>query len=178
MTNAERLMTKELPNDESSEASEVAFWGAELSIVREGPEDGASKYDLEERTACFGEAVIDFAKTMPQGPVTNRLIDQLVGAGTAIGANYCEADDAVSRKEFFCPNLYLPKRSKGDEALSPDDRTSSAGPETFRARLVAGSTRIASDFLTRSFEASDDIELRHSFVISHSVIRHSRSVHR
>ncbi len=33
-------------------------------------------------------------------PVNNRLIDQLVGAGTSVGANYCEADDAVSGKDF------------------------------------------------------------------------------
>lgn len=58
------------------------------------------EYDLEERTAAFGEAVIDFAKSIPINPVTSRLVDQLVGAGTAIGANYCEADDAVSKKEF------------------------------------------------------------------------------
>ena len=57
-------------------------------------------YDLEERTARFGEAVIDFVKKVPQGPITNRLIDQLVGAGTSVGANYCEADDAVSKKDF------------------------------------------------------------------------------
>lgn len=57
-------------------------------------------YDLEERNAKFGEMVIDFAKTVPQGPLTNRLIDQLVGAGTSVGGNYCEADDAVSKKDF------------------------------------------------------------------------------
>ena len=55
---------------------------------------------MDERTAQFGEAVIDFAKKVPLGPLTNRLIDQLVGAGTSVGANYCEADDAVSKKEF------------------------------------------------------------------------------
>ena len=32
--------------------------------------------------------------------MNNRLIDQLVGSGTSVGANYCEADDAVSGKEF------------------------------------------------------------------------------
>ena len=32
--------------------------------------------------------------------VTQRLIEQLVGCGTSVGANYCEADDAVSKKEF------------------------------------------------------------------------------
>jgi four helix bundle protein len=56
---------------------------------------------LEERTARFGEAVIDFARTIPQDAVTNRLISQLVGAATSVGANYVEADDAVSKKEFL-----------------------------------------------------------------------------
>src|SRR6266513_1597018 len=58
-------------------------------------------YDLEERTAQFGERIIDFAKSMPQNAVTNRIISQLVGAGTSVGANYIEADDAVSKKEFL-----------------------------------------------------------------------------
>lgn len=58
-------------------------------------------YDLEERTALFGEAIIAFAKTIPRDVVTLPLISQLVRAGTSIGANYCEADDAVSRKEFL-----------------------------------------------------------------------------
>ncbi len=57
-------------------------------------------YDLEERTAIFGENIIDFLKKVPQGPITNRLISQLVGCGTSVGANYCEADDAVSKKDF------------------------------------------------------------------------------
>src|SRR5688572_18184336 len=58
-------------------------------------------YDLEERTALFGEAVIAFAKRIPRDPITLPLISQLVRAGTSIGANYCEADDAVSKKEFL-----------------------------------------------------------------------------
>jgi four helix bundle protein len=56
---------------------------------------------LEERTARFGEAIIDFAKRIPRGPLTDRIIDQLVGAGTSVGANYIEADDSVSKKEFL-----------------------------------------------------------------------------
>jgi four helix bundle protein len=58
-------------------------------------------YDLEERTARFGEAVIDFLKLVPVGPRTERLISQLTGCATSVGANYCEADDAVSKKEFI-----------------------------------------------------------------------------
>ena len=40
------------------------------------------------------------SKRIPVNPVTRRLIDQVVGAGTSVGANYCEADDAVSKKDF------------------------------------------------------------------------------
>src|SRR5437763_4161643 len=72
----------------------------ETTGMREEP-DETRVYDLEERTARSGESVIDFAKTIPQDAVTNRLIGQLVGAATSVGANYVEADDAVSKKEFL-----------------------------------------------------------------------------
>jgi len=58
------------------------------------------KYDLEERTAKFAENIVEFAKKIPITPVTQRIIPQLVGAGTAIGSNYCEADDAESARDF------------------------------------------------------------------------------
>jgi four helix bundle protein len=81
--------------------TENAFWCDDTeSIVREEP-DANRVYDLEERTARFGEAIIDFAKTIPHNAVKLRIINQLVGAGTSVGANYCEADDAVSKKDFL-----------------------------------------------------------------------------
>ncbi|MDR3642094.1 MAG: four helix bundle protein [Candidatus Doudnabacteria bacterium] len=57
-------------------------------------------YDLEERTALFSEAVIEFAKLVPQNAITTNLIIQFVKSGTSMGANYCEADAAESRKDF------------------------------------------------------------------------------
>ena len=57
-------------------------------------------FDLEERTAQFGEAIIRFVKKIPRNPENNRLIDQLVGCGTSVGANYCEANEGVSKKDF------------------------------------------------------------------------------
>ena len=77
-----------------------SFWDDGTGLVREEPEI-KRVYDLEERTARFGEAIIDFAKTIPLNPVTTRLITQLVGAGTSVGANYVEAGDAVSKKDFL-----------------------------------------------------------------------------
>jgi len=60
-----------------------------------------NKYDLEERKAKFGEDIIKFAKKIPKDSITISLITQLVKAGTSVGANYCEADDAESKKDFI-----------------------------------------------------------------------------
>ena len=57
-------------------------------------------YDLEERTAVFGENVIKYCQTLPKSNITAPLINQLVKAATSVGANYCEADDAESKKDF------------------------------------------------------------------------------
>ncbi len=58
------------------------------------------KFDLEERTAKFGEDIIRFAKRIHRDAVNLSLITQLVKTGTSVGANYCEADDAESKKDF------------------------------------------------------------------------------
>lgn len=81
-------------NDEDTEP-----WEGNDASLREEP-DVIVPYNLEERTALFGEAVIDFCAEIPLGPRTNRLVDQLTGCGTSIGANYGEADDALSKKDF------------------------------------------------------------------------------
>jgi len=57
-------------------------------------------YDLEERTAKFGEDGIKFCKKVPKNPITIPLITQLVKCTTSVGANYCEADDAESKSDF------------------------------------------------------------------------------
>ena len=59
-----------------------------------------TKYDLEERTANFGESFIIFCKLLPINIITRPIINQLIKAATSIGANYCEADDAESKKDF------------------------------------------------------------------------------
>ena len=65
-----------------------------------GEQHKESRFNLEERTACFGEAVVAFAKKIPATPVNLPLISQLVRSSTSVGANYCEADDAESGKDF------------------------------------------------------------------------------
>jgi four helix bundle protein len=62
--------------------------------------DARHAFDFEERTAKFGEDVVRFVKRIPFNPRNDRIISQLVGAATSIGANYCEASEAVSKKDF------------------------------------------------------------------------------
>ncbi len=73
-----------------------------FSLSEEPAQNGSQRhaFDLEERTAQFGEAIIRFCKKVPRSSENNRLIDQLVGCATSIGANYCEANEGVSKKDF------------------------------------------------------------------------------
>jgi four helix bundle protein len=69
--------------------------------MNDGIQDGKDRvYDLKERTAKFGEEIIEFVRKVPKDVITVPLISQLTRAGTSIGANYCEADDAESKKDF------------------------------------------------------------------------------
>src|SRR5262245_49088720 len=92
---------------EPTRGEESAFWtsrnggAGQAMVLHDGevtPEPGPT--DLIDRTAQFGEHIIRFAKKIPHIPENTRLTSQLVGAGTSIGANYCEADDSVSGKDF------------------------------------------------------------------------------
>jgi len=132
MTNDERMTKSERPHSRF----EDSFLDDGAGLVREEP---AAKrvYDLEERTAHFGEAIIDFAKTIPQNPITNRIISQLVGAGTSVGANYVEADDAVSKKRLSEKHRKLPEGSARNEAFSSDDCSGCAGTETASSNTLA-----------------------------------------
>jgi four helix bundle protein len=92
--------------DDAALTSESVFrsWAEQSEehalVLKEDARGIGSPPALDERTMRFGEAIIGFAKRIPRNPVNERLISQLVGAGTSIGANFCEADDSVSGKEF------------------------------------------------------------------------------
>ena len=85
---------------EGLEAAALEPWDAESAGLLSEDEETYRTFDLEERTTRFAEAVIDFLKPIPEGPKTNRLIDQLLGSSSSTAANYCEADDSMTLKEF------------------------------------------------------------------------------
>lgn len=70
------------------------------------------KYDLEERTAKFAKDIIDFVKKLPQNYIAKPLVSQLIRSGTSIGANYSEADEASSKKDFINKITIAKKETK------------------------------------------------------------------
>jgi len=69
-------------------------------------------YDLEERTAKFGENVIDFIRILPNSNLNYPLLNQIIRSATSIGANYMEADCAESKKDFKHKISICKKESK------------------------------------------------------------------
>jgi len=59
------------------------------------------KYNLEERTAKFGEKVIQFCRNVALTDIIRPLVIQLIRSATSIGANYMEANGASSKKDFL-----------------------------------------------------------------------------
>ncbi len=57
-------------------------------------------FDLEERTLEFAKKVIRLCKQLSQNVINNEVIGQLIDSSGSIGANYREANDALSKKDF------------------------------------------------------------------------------
>jgi len=85
-------------------------------------------YDLASRTQCFGSAIVAFARGVPLTPVTRLIISQLVRAGTGVGANYCEADGAKSRKDFRY-RIAICRREARETCYWPDMLTSAVSAQ-------------------------------------------------
>ncbi len=83
-----------------------------IQMTNEIQNPNDKQYDLEERTASFGENVIKFAKTLPINHINKPLISQVVRASTSTGANYMEADGAESKKDFKHKVALCKKESK------------------------------------------------------------------
>jgi four helix bundle protein len=58
------------------------------------------RYDLDERTYQFASSVMRFVKTLPRTIPNIEMVKQLVRSAGSIGANYIEASEALSKKDF------------------------------------------------------------------------------
>ena len=61
----------------------------------------AKQYDLEDRTEKFASDVIELCKRLQRNTINIELIGQVVRSSGSVGANYIEANEALSKKDFF-----------------------------------------------------------------------------
>jgi four helix bundle protein len=61
----------------------------------------STQYDLEDRTLKFAKNAIVFCKALPKTAIDGEITKQLVRAETSVGANYIEANEALSKKDFL-----------------------------------------------------------------------------
>ncbi|MBU1167151.1 four helix bundle protein [Patescibacteria group bacterium] len=72
----------------------------------------ASPFDLSQRTLEFGKRIIKLAKSLPNDSVNRNLVSQIVRSGTSVGANYCEADESDTKKDFKYRIMICRKEAK------------------------------------------------------------------
>jgi len=60
-----------------------------------------NKFDLEPRTLNFAKNIIKLCKTLPFDNINSVLINQIIRSSASVGANYREANDALSKKDFI-----------------------------------------------------------------------------
>ncbi|MFH1244926.1 MAG: four helix bundle protein [Candidatus Omnitrophota bacterium] len=92
------------------------------------------EYDLEERTEQFAKDAIQLCKKLSKNTINIELISQAVRASGSVGANYIEANEALSRKDFF--NRIKICRKEAKESRYWFRLISSANPE-FEKELKA-----------------------------------------
>lgn len=61
----------------------------------------SKQYDLEERTLKFARSIRNFVKKLPKTAANFEDIKQLVRSSGSIGANYIEANESLSKKDFL-----------------------------------------------------------------------------
>lgn len=58
------------------------------------------RYDLEERTLSFAKRVIEFVNKLDKTLSNIEIVKQIVRSSGSVGANYIEANEALSKKDF------------------------------------------------------------------------------
>jgi four helix bundle protein len=71
-----------------------------------------SKFDLEERVLRYAGRVREFVKKIPKTTANKPDSIQLIRASGSVGANYIEANEAVSRKDFIYRTKVSRKEAK------------------------------------------------------------------
>jgi four helix bundle protein len=110
-------------------------------------EKSSKQYDLEERTFAFAREVRAFVKTLPRTVANGEDIRQLVKASGSVGANYIEANESLSKKDFVLRIKISRKEAKESRYwLRLLDTGEKAAVEKARGPLIQEATELMNIF--------------------------------
>jgi four helix bundle protein len=117
-------------------------------------DDGAKRRDLEDRTFQFADAVRHFVKQLPRTVANTEDVRQLVRASGSVAANWIEADEALSKKDFLMRAKICRKEAKESRL--------------FLRLIDAGNTKNAADSRDSLANEARELTLIFSAIISKS----------
>jgi four helix bundle protein len=110
-------------------------------------ETSSKRYDLEGRTLVFAKAVRRFVKVLPRNITNQEDVRQLVRSSGSVGANYIEANDALSKKDFLMRIKISRKEAKESRYwLRLLDTAENESIEGSRASLIQEATELMNIF--------------------------------
>jgi four helix bundle protein len=117
-------------------------------------EDGAKPRDLEDRTFLFAESVRTFVKQLPRTVSNTEDVRQLVRASGSVAANWIEADEALSKKDFLMRVKICRKEAKESRLflrlIDTGPSKASAAPRDVLAAEARELTLIFSSIISKS----------------------------
>jgi four helix bundle protein len=106
----------------------------------------SKQYDLEERTLNFAKEVIEFAKTLPRSTANAEITKQVIRSSGSIGANYIEANESLSKKDFVMRIKICRKESKESSYWLKLAEVKDSDGENRRRRLIEEATELTKIF--------------------------------
>jgi four helix bundle protein len=109
-------------------------------------EESSKRYDLDERTLRFARDVRAFIKMLPRTVANDEDTRQLVRASGSVGANYIEANDSLSKKDFVMHIKISRKEAKESRYWLRLLDTAGKESEETRGSLVREATELMNIF--------------------------------
>lgn len=104
------------------------------------------QYDLEERTLRFAKEVIEFINIPPKTIVNIEIMKQIIRSSGSVGANYIEANESLSKKDFTMRVKICRKEAKESRYWLKLIEVRGEDAETSRQALVSEATELMKIF--------------------------------
>ena len=102
----------------------------------------SKQYDLEERTLKFAKDVIELVNSLSKTLANVEIMRQVIRSSGSVGANYIEANEALSRKDFAMRVKVCRKEAKGSRYWLKLLETEGDDEEERRQSLIGESTEL------------------------------------